>query len=151
MTQATAARPTRALVAKSATAAAAAAAALVVVGSYGNDKQWSAVPFLIGLAVVVSALDFGLIVPRALHAIETGASSARRWTVGHGVVTVLLLAVFWSGAELVVGTAAILLAVVGRRRGAATERVCRATMWVAATAMTLSVVWTLLNAVAFGN
>ena len=45
MTQAIAVHPTRALVAKWATVAAAGAAALVAVGSYGNDKQWSAVPF----------------------------------------------------------------------------------------------------------
>ena len=151
MTQAIAVHPTRALVAKWGTVAAAGAAALVTVGSYGNDKQWSAVPFLIGLVVIVSAVVFGLVVPRALHAVETGAPSAARWTVGHGIATVLLLTVFWSGAELIVGTAAIVLAVVGRRRAAGSERVYRATIWLAGTAMTLSVVWTVLNAVAFGN
>jgi NADH:ubiquinone oxidoreductase subunit K len=144
-------RPTRTDLAKVATAAAATAAALVAVGSYGNDHQWSAVPFLIGLAVMISAVVFGLLVPRALHAIETGAPAARRWTIGHGIATLLSLVAFWTGAEVIIGSAAILLAVTGRRQAKGNDRVYRLTIWLAGTAMALSVVWTVLNAAAGGN
>lgn len=142
-------RPMRATLIKAAIGAAAAAAALVAGGSYGNDYQWSAVPFMIGIAVVVSALVFGLLVPRALRAIEAGAPTAARWSLGHGIASVLLLVVFWTGAELIVGTAAVLLAATGRKISGGAKPYT-VTLWLAGCAMALSVVWTAVGA-ALGN
>jgi hypothetical protein len=151
MTQATVFQPSRALLTKVAVAAAAAAAALVAAGSYGNDDQWSAVPFLIGIALVVSAIVFGLLVPRALRAIETDAPVTARWSLALGIATVLSLVVFWTGAELIVGAAAVLLAVTGRGRAAASAKPYRVTLWLAGSAMALAVAWTVVNATALGN
>jgi len=151
MTQVTLFQPPRALLAKAAVAAAAGAAALATIGSYGNDDQWSHVPFLIGIAVVVSAFVFGLLVPRALRAIDNGAPSATRWILGHGVAAVMLLVVFWTGAELIVGTAAILLALTGRRRATGSGTPYRVTLWLAGSAMALSVIWTVVSAAALGK
>lgn len=151
MAQVTVLQPSRALLAKVAVAAAAGACVLIAIGAAGSGDQWSEVPFLIGVAVIVCAIVFGLLVPRGLHAIETGTPTATRWIVGHGVASVILLGVFWTGAELIVGTAAILLAVTGRRRIAASGSRYRLTLWLAGSAMVLSVAWTVLNTAVLGN
>jgi len=95
------------------------AAALAIYGAYGDphakSNQISGVPFLIVIAAVVAVLVFGVLVPRALRAVHAGTPAASRWAAGHGVVAALAIPVFWSGIPLVLGTAAILLGLEGRR------------------------------------
>src|SRR4051812_26817865 len=86
MTDAVPLEPRRATLDKTAVGAAAAAAAIVSYGAYGDphadSSQKSAVPILIGVAVVITAIVFGLLVPRALRAVESGTPSAVCWSLG---------------------------------------------------------------------
>jgi hypothetical protein len=88
-------------------AAAVCGSALVYYGAYGDphakSNQESAVPFLIGVCCLVAALAFALLVPRMSR-----AGAARVWTIGTGVLAVVLTPIaFWSGVPLVLGTAAV--------------------------------------------
>lgn len=97
----------------------AAAAGLAVYAAYGDPhpktSQEDGVPFLIALSAVVGAAVFGLLVPRALRAVGAASPGAPRWALGHGIAAVVLLTAFWSGLPLVVGPAAVILGMEGRR------------------------------------
>lgn len=89
------------------------AMALVVYGTYGDsqapDSQKSGMPFVLVMAAVATIVTFGLLAPRALRAVDAGTVGARRWAVGLAAVSVLGLAVFWSGLPLIAGSAAALV------------------------------------------
>lgn len=112
-------------------AAAACGSALAYYGAYGDPhakaQQESAVPFLVALTVVVATLAFTL-VPRMSR-----AGAARGWTMGTGIVALVLTPVaFWSGVPLVLGAAGVLG---GRRAGSRTTVVLGALAIVASIAM----------------
>ncbi|HUZ28670.1 MAG TPA: hypothetical protein VMU90_05480 [Solirubrobacteraceae bacterium] len=104
-------------------AAIAAAAGLAAYAAYGDPhpkaNQQAGVPFLIVVSVVVGVAVFAGLVPKGLRAIRAAAPSAPRWAVGFGAVAVVSCAAFWSGVPIVIGAAAALLGIEGRR-GAAT-------------------------------
>ena len=95
--------------------------ALVVYGAYGdgqaNSSQKSAVPFLVVIVAVATIVMFGLLAPMALRAVSSRSTSGRRWAIGLTVVSVLGLAVFWSGLPLIAGGAAALVGRTGRDQG----------------------------------
>lgn len=114
----------RGLAAKAGAAATAAGAAVAVYGAYGDPhpkaSQESAVPFLLAAVVVVSAIVFGLLVPRALRAARDGSARASWWGLAHSSVALVLAPVaFWSGVPLVVGAAGLFLGADGRLRASA--------------------------------
>lgn len=86
-------------------AAAVGGSALAAYSAYGDphtkSNQESAVPFLVGLSLLVAVLTFALVVPRMAR---VGAS--RFWTMGTAVLALALTPVaFWSGVPLVLGVA----------------------------------------------
>jgi hypothetical protein len=95
-------------------AAAVVAAGIAIYGAYGDPhakaNQESAVPFLVIVDVVVAALLFGLLVPRALR------SGSARWGLITSIVSVVALAAFWSGAPIALGAAGALIGAQGRQR-----------------------------------
>jgi hypothetical protein len=108
--------------AKAGAAAAVAGAALAFYAAYGDPhagtSQKASVPFLVGLVVVVSAIVFGLLAPRALRAAQDGRPGASRWGLACGIVALIAMpVVFWTGVPLVVGAAGLVLGVSGRRSG----------------------------------
>lgn len=109
----------RGLSARVGVVAALAAAGLAAYGAYGDPhpkaNQQSGVPFLIVVSVVVAAVVFAVLVPKAVRSIRAGERRARWWAVGHGIAAVVLCVAFWSGVPLVVGAGGVLLAVEGRR------------------------------------
>jgi hypothetical protein len=112
----------RALAAKAGVTSAVAGAALAFYSAYGDPhvqaSQKAGVPFLVGAVVAVSAIAFGLLVPRALRAIQEGRSSAPRWGLAHSIVALVLTPfAFWSGVPLVLGAAGLLLGAAGRKHG----------------------------------
>jgi hypothetical protein len=94
------------------------ALALVVYGTYGDsqasDSQKSGMPSVLVGVVVVAVIVFGLLAPMAIRAVEEGRDTGRRWALGLGIVSLLSLAVFWSGLPLLVGSAAALVGRTGR-------------------------------------
>jgi hypothetical protein len=94
--------------------------ALVVYGAYGAAKasasQKSGVPFEIIIVAVVAVVVYGLLAPLALRAVESGRAAGRNSAVALAVVSVLSLAMFWSGLPLILGGAAALVAMAGRER-----------------------------------
>jgi Na+/melibiose symporter-like transporter len=91
-----------------------ASAALVTFAAYGDPHpekgQEAAVPFLIAISCVTAAIAFGLLVPRMVDTV-----GGRRWALGAGVVAAIATpVVFWAGAPLALGVAAV---VGGRRSG----------------------------------
>src|SRR5213078_4687893 len=98
----------------------AAAAAITWYGAYGDPRhlasQERAVPFIIGVLVVLAALVFGLLVPAGLRGTGTGSA---RWTgasLALGIVALVALPVsFWSGLPLMLAVAAGVLAWDSRR------------------------------------
>jgi hypothetical protein len=137
--------PSGSTVATAGVTATAAAAALIAGGSYGNAHQWAAVPLLIGVAAVLGGIVFGVVTPRALRAVERRGATGTRWAVGFGIASVLTLAVFWTGAPLIVGTAGALMAATGRRNGARPAGPYTATLWLAGSAMAVTAVWTIVS------
>lgn len=112
----------RGLAAKAGVTSAVAGAALAFYSAYGDPhvqaSQKAGVPLLVGAVVVVSAITFGLLAPRALRAIQEGRSSAPRWGLVHSIVAFVLMPfAFWSGVPLVLGAAGLLLGVAGRKHG----------------------------------
>jgi hypothetical protein len=89
------------------------AVALIVYGTYGDsqasDSQKSGMPFVLAMALVAAVVTFGVLAPLALRAVAAGAAGGRRWALGLTAVSVLGLAVFWSGLPLITGTAAALV------------------------------------------
>jgi hypothetical protein len=110
----------RALSARVGAAAAILAMALIVYGAYGDSKasssQKSGVPFLVVIAAVLAIVTYGVLAPLALRAVASGNAAGRRWAIGLTVVSVLGLAVFWSGLPLIVGGAAALVGRAGREQ-----------------------------------
>lgn len=94
-------------------------AAANVYGVYGDSKapasQRDSLPVVIAIGMVVTAVVFGLLVPAGLRAIEQRSSSAPKWALGHAIVAVLSIVLFWSGLPLILGSAAALIGTHGLR------------------------------------
>lgn len=117
---------------------------VVVYGTYGDasadSQQKSAVPFLIGVVVVLSAVVFGLLVPWAARAARTrDAHALDRWGLALGGAAVVSMVVFWTGIPVVLGTAAAASA--STRRG----RASTVAIVLGAVAATVTVLWTVVN------
>ena len=100
-----------------ATAFAAGLAAFSVYVSLGGtstaaqqNSQESALPVIIGVAVVLGALTFGLVAPRVMRGTRMSG-----WALGFAIAAIVTLAGYWSGLPVVFGTAALLLGTTGRR------------------------------------
>lgn len=108
------------------------AMALVVYGTYGDpqapDSQKSAVPGILVAVAVVAIVMFAVLAPLALRAVEAGTAGGRRWAIALATVSVLGLAIFWSGLPLIAGGAAALVGRTGRQ-GAQSSR-AYSTAWV---------------------
>ena len=130
------------------------AMALVVYGAYGdphsNSSQKSAVPFLLGVVVVLSVIVYGLLAPIAVRAAATGSAAAKSWAIGLGVVSVLSLAAFWSGLPLIVGGAAALTGHTGKSRPGA-SRAYGFAWWAGLIAAGLSLAITVLGNTVFSR
>jgi chromate transport protein ChrA len=112
----------RGVVAAAGAAALVVAGGLVAYGAYGDPSpkadQRSAVPFLVGICVVLAAVVFGMLVPKGLRALRDATSHATRWPLAFGIVAVVLMPAFWSGAPIIVGTGALILGIAARRDAA---------------------------------
>jgi len=91
------------------------AAAIAWYGAYGDPhhqvkSQTAAVPFLVIVDVVVAALIFGLLVPRALR------SGSVPWGLVTSIVALVGVVAFWSGVPFVVGAAGALIGAQGKKR-----------------------------------
>jgi hypothetical protein len=106
-------------VARIGVAVAIAASGLAGYAAYGdphaNSSQRAAVPVLVGIAIVVSAAFFGLLVPRLVNAIRAASPRAARGATVCGVAALVSTVAFWSGVPLVLGVAAELLGADGRQ------------------------------------
>jgi hypothetical protein len=131
---------------------AAAASGLVAYAAYGDptapQHQKDAVPSIIVIAVVIAAAVFGALVPKALTALDGNGERRHLWALVPAIVALLTTVAFWSGVPLIIGVAAAMLGVAGRReaiaRGAAT-RPYTATLVLAAVAAVGSVAVTLIG------
>jgi len=134
--------------------AAALAMAVVVYGTYGDShassSQKSGMPFLLVVVAVLAAVVYGFVAPTALRAVANGSTSARRWAVGLAIVSVLSLAVFWSGLPILVGGAAALVGHSGRSLPRS-SRAYAAAWWIGLSAASLSVVVTILGNTVAGH
>lgn len=87
------------------------AAVLSIISVYGDGtlsgsqqaSQEAALPWIIAVVVVLTGLLFGLGVPRLLR-----SRNLSGWGLALGIVGILALAAYWSGASVVFGTAAVL-------------------------------------------
>ena len=94
------------------------AAAISVISVYRDGtlsssqqaSQEAALPWIIAVVVVLTGLLFGLGVPRLLR-----SRNLSGWGLALGIVGILALAAYWSGASVVFGTAAVLAGAAGRR------------------------------------
>jgi hypothetical protein len=94
------------------------AAVLSIISVYGDGtlsgsqqaSQEAALPWIIAVVVVLTGLLFGLGVPRLLR-----SRNLSGWGLALGIVGILALAAYWSGASVVFGTAAVLAGTAGRR------------------------------------
>jgi hypothetical protein len=94
------------------------AAAVSVISVYGDGtlsgsqqaSQEAALPWIIAVVVVLTGLLFGLAVPRLLR-----SRNLSGWGLALGIVGILALAAYWSGASVVFGTAAVLAGAAARR------------------------------------
>lgn len=94
------------------------AAAVSIISVYGDGtlsgsqraSQEAALPWIIAVVVILTGLLFGLGVPRLLR-----SRNLSGWGLALGIVGILALAAYWSGASVVFGTAAVLAGTVGRR------------------------------------
>jgi hypothetical protein len=92
-----------------------ASAALGVTSVYGatdaadQKSQEHALPFIIGFMAVVSAAVYGLLVPRGTR----GAGKAGL-ALGLAVPALLTLVFYWSGLPIILGLAAVAIAVAAR-------------------------------------
>ena len=94
------------------------AAVSAIYGAYGDPhpsaEQQHSVPVVIGAAVVIALLVFGLLVPWAARTSKRAAG----WGMGLAIVAVILIPVtFWSGVPLIAGGAAAVLGTAARRLG----------------------------------
>jgi hypothetical protein len=124
------------------------AMAMVVYGAYGDSQasssQKSGVPFLLAIVAVAAAVVYGLLAPLAQQSVARQAPAARRWAVGLSVVSVLSLAIFWSGLPLIFGGAAALVGHEGRS-GLHGSRAFGAAWWLGLVAGTLAVIITIVG------
>lgn len=105
--------------------AVAVAAALSAFSVYGDHtltasqraSQEAALPLIIGIAVVVGGLLYGLGVPRLVRSQRLSG-----WALAAGILGLAALAAYWSGLPVVLGTAAVLLGASGRRLAAIEAR-----------------------------
>jgi hypothetical protein len=118
----------------------AAASAVIVYGAYGDsrapDSQKDAVPFLVGLTVVGTAILFGVVVTL----VRRPSLDLPRWALGMAILAAASIAVFWSGAPILLGVAAVTIA-----RQARPSRMARWGMLVGCLAMAAPVVITLVT------
>jgi hypothetical protein len=95
-------------------AAFAVAAVIAFYGAYGDphpkSSQESAVLMLVIIDLVVAALLFGLLVPRALR----GGSAA--WGLVPAIVGLLLAMASWSGVPFVLGATGAVIGAQGRKQ-----------------------------------
>jgi hypothetical protein len=75
-----------------------------------RNSQESALPVIIGVAVVLGALAFGLVAPRVMRGTRMSG-----WALGFAIAAIVTLAGYWSGLPVVFGVAALLLGTTGRR------------------------------------
>ena len=90
------------------------ASAVIVYGAYGDPEpkaeQQAAVPFLVLAVMLVAALIFGWLLPKALSSRKESETGINRWAMTLSVIGMLLVpVVFWSGLPIVVGGAGALL------------------------------------------
>lgn len=119
-----------------AAAAVAGGAATTIYGVYGDPhpsaSQEHGVPFVVGAGIVVAALVFGLLVPWAAK--RTGRSAG--WGLALGIVALVTIPVmFWSGVNVIIGGAALVLGLTARRTartGVATAATVIATVTIVA-------------------
>jgi hypothetical protein len=120
----------------------------VIYGAYGDPNaghdQRHEVPVVAGIGLAVTALVFGLLVPRAMRAVEAASPTAGRWAIGFTVCAVVSLAAFWSGAPIVLGAAAALTGWTARRRALAGKAFDLA-YGVGLFAVVATIVWTILS------
>jgi hypothetical protein len=139
---------TRTLILRAALGSAALTAFETIYGAYGDpsapDNQRDSVPFILAIAAVVCAVVFGVLVPRALRAVESASPSAGRWAAGFTITAILGLAVFWSGAPIILGAAAALTGWMARRRPMS-GRVFGLAVGLGLFALGATVVWTVLS------
>lgn len=131
---------------------AAAAAGLATYAAYGDPSapqhQKDAVPSIIVIEVVVAALVFGALVPKALQALEGRGERRHLWALIPAVIGVITTVAFWSGVPLVIGAAAFMLGSTGRREAlasGASTRAYTATVVLALIAAAGSVVVTIVG------
>jgi hypothetical protein len=92
------------------------AAASAIYGAYGDPhpkaNQEGAVPFLVGVDVVLTGLIFGLLVPWAAKRPERAAG----WGLALSLVSLIsILFTFWSGINVIVASAGVVLGLTARR------------------------------------
>ncbi len=78
----------------------------VLKSNNAHSSQLSSLPYVVAAVVLVSALTFAWLVPARVSAAGTGLPLA--------IVSVPLIAVYWSGISIVVGVGAILVALAYR-------------------------------------
>ncbi len=91
-------------------------ALVAVAGTAVGAHDWRELLVVMGIIAVVTALVFGLVVPRALRKESAGGTSLALSIPA----VLLLLPAFWSGLPMVLGAAGLLVGNAGRRaeRGA---------------------------------
>ena len=140
--------PGRARAARVGAGVAVLAMALVVYGAYGDskadDSQRSAVPVLLVVAAALAAVVYGWLAPVAQRAVARDSVAGRRWAIVLSAVSVLLLAVFWTGGPLIVGGAAAIVGHDGRSRSRG-SRAFAAAWWLGLFAAAASVSVTILG------
>ena len=99
-----------------AVAAVAGGAATAIYGAYGDPhpsaSQEHGVPFVVGAGIVVAALVFGLLVPWAAKR----AARSAGWGLALGTVALITIPImFWSGVNVIIGGAALVLGLTARR------------------------------------
>lgn len=98
---------------------AAAASGLAAYAAYGDptapQHQKDAVPSIIVVAVAVAVVVFGALVPKALAALDGTGARRHLWALVPAIVAVVTTIAFWSGVPLILGVAAALLGMTGRR------------------------------------
>lgn len=101
----------RVLAAKIGAVATAVAVGVALFGTYvGNSdsSQRSAGPALVGIAVAIGLVVFCGLAPQAIGAARAAGQNGQRWSAALAVASVLSLAVFWTGAPVILGAAAAL-------------------------------------------
>jgi len=124
--------------------------AVAVYGAYGDphpkSSQEHAVPFICGVLAVIAVAVFGALVPAGLRGIASRPGRWSGWALTTGIVALLATPVsFWSGLPVLLGTAAAVLGVAGRRTGTGGRGLPTAALTVGAFAAVASVVIAVLG------